>query len=77
MLSFRRCLAPSGASDESAKLVFTLTLLFVMSPFSGLSLLGEQFIRPATIWLISFRVQHNFDKTTVINVYKDLNGPVN
>ena len=33
MLSFRRCLAPSGASDESAKLVFTLTLLFVMSPF--------------------------------------------
>ena len=32
MLSFRRCLAPSGASDESAKLVFTLTLFFVMSP---------------------------------------------
>ena len=68
MLPFRRYSAPSGASDESAKLVFSLTLLFVMSPFSGLSLLGEQFIRPATIWLISFRVLHNSDKITVINV---------
>ena len=33
MLPFCRCVAPSGASDESVKLVFSLTLLFVMSPF--------------------------------------------